>query len=143
MSYLLCLATEVSKEEDEYQRQFFLLKVFVLGGVGSVLTILAALFWAYFMYLWKTLDSSLKRDHVIGGGPGGGVDHAAMAVQEAANQAAYEKAALELAELGRTHLTTEMLADDMIQVIKLIMLKLQRQFNFYMESTKVLKDMDI
>ena len=80
------------------------------------------------MYLWKTLDSSLKRDHVIGGGPGGGVDHAAMAVQEAANQAAYEKAALELAELGRTHLTTEMLADDMIQVIKLVMLlKLQIQ----------------
>ena len=137
MPYLLCLATEVSKEEDEYQRQFFLLKVFVLGGVGSVLTILAALFWAYFMYLWKTLDSSLKRDHVIGGGPGGGVDHAAMAVQEAANQAAYEKAALELAELGRTHLTTEMLADDMIQVIKLVMLlKLQRHSTFIWKVQK-------
>lgn len=93
-----------------------MLKVLVYGGVGSVLTLLAALFWSYFMYLWKTLDSSLKRDHVIGGGPGGGVDHAAMAVQEAANQAMMEKAALELAEAGATHLTTGMLADDMMQV---------------------------
>ena len=93
-----------------------MLKVLVYGGVGSVLTLLAALFWSYFMYLWKTLDNSLKRDHVIGGGPGGGVDHAAMAVQEAANQAMIEKAALELAEAGATHLTTGMLADDMIQV---------------------------
>ena len=111
-------------EEEEYQRQFFLLKVFVLSGVGSVLTILAALFWAYFMYLWRTLDNSLKRDHVIGGGPGGGVDHAAMAVQEAANQAALEKAARELAESGGTHFTTGMLADEMIQVqIYIILIK--------------------
>ena len=100
-----------------------MLKVFVLGGVGSVLTLLAALFWAYFMYLWKTLDSSLKRDHVIGGGPGGGVDHAAMAVQEAANQAALEKLALELAEAGATHLTTGMLAEQMQQVSKFAIIK--------------------
>lgn len=93
-----------------------MLKVFVLGGVGSVLTLLAVLFWVYFMYLWKTLDNSLKRDHVIGGGPRGGVDHAAMAVQEAANQAALEKAAQALAEAGAAHFTTGMLADDMIQV---------------------------
>lgn len=110
----------ISTEEEEYQRQFFLLKVFVLGGVGSVITLLAAIFWAYFMYLWRTLDNSLKRDHVIGGGPGGGVDHAAMAVQEAANQAemAKELAAIELlnAESGGTQFTTGMLADEMIQV---------------------------
>ena len=106
----------ITTEEEEYQRKFFLLKVFVLGGVGSVLTILAALFWAYFMYLWRTLDNSLKRDHVIGGGPGGGVDYAAMAVQEAANQAAMEKAALDLAETSGTHFTTGMLPDNMLQV---------------------------
>lgn len=95
-----------------------MLKVLVYGGVGSVLTLLAAMFWAYFMYSWKTLDNSLKRDHVIGGGPGGGVDHAAMAVQEAANQAMMEKAALELAEARATGLTSGMLADDMMQVGK-------------------------
>jgi hypothetical protein len=98
-----------------------MLKIFVLGGVGSVLTLLAALFWAYFMYLWKTLDSSLKRDHVIGGGPGGGVDHAAMAVQEAANQAALEKELeiLALAEVGGSHFTIGMMADNMGQVNQL------------------------
>ena len=113
---LISYFKEATTEEEEYQRKFFMLKVLVLGGVGSVLTLLAALFWAYFMYLWKTLDSSLKRDHVIGGGPGGGVDHAAMAVQEAANQAALEKAALALAEAGGSHFTTGMLAEDMMQV---------------------------
>ena len=28
------------------------------------------MFWAYFMYLWKTLDSSMKRDHVTMGPDG-------------------------------------------------------------------------
>ena len=119
----ICCFKEPTTEEEEYQKKFFMLKVFVLGGVGSVLTLLAALFWAYFMYLWKTLDNSLKRDHVIGGGPGGGVDHAAMAVQEAANQVALEKAALALAEAGGSHLTTGMLADEMMQVNQLFTLQ--------------------
>ena len=118
----------ITTEEEEYQRKFFLLKVFVLGGVGSVLTILAALFWAYFMYLWRTLDNSLKRDHVIGGGPGGGVDYAAMAVQEAANQAAMEKAALDLAETSGTHFTTGMLPDNMLQVTIFLVFKHYAKF---------------
>ena len=41
-----------------------------------------------------------------------------MAVQEAANQAMMEKAALELAEARTTGLTSGMLADDMMQVGK-------------------------
>ena len=37
-----------------------MLKVFVIGGIGVVLGSLLVLFWAYFMYLWRTWDS--KRD---------------------------------------------------------------------------------
>ena len=57
-------------EEEEYKRKFFMLRIFVLGGIGSVLFVLAGMFWAYFMYLWKTLDSSMKRDHVTMGPDG-------------------------------------------------------------------------
>ena len=105
-------------ENEEYQKKFFMLKIVVLGGVGSVLTLLAVSFWVYFMYLWRTLDNSLKRDHVIGGGPGGGVDHAAMAVQEAASQAALGKAAAEDDETedANLYLTAGLLVDETIQV---------------------------
>lgn len=47
----------------EYKRQFFLLKMFVLGGIGSVFAVLAVLFWIYFMYLWRTWDAN-KREHL-------------------------------------------------------------------------------
>ncbi len=89
-----------------------------MGGVGSVLTLLAVIFWAYFMYLWRTLDNSLKRDHVIGGGPGSsGVDHAAMAIQEAESQAALEKEA-EAERANRCSITGQLLGES-IQVDKL------------------------
>ena len=42
----------------------------MLSTIGLVLSILAGMFWAYFMYLWKTLDNSLKRDHVVMGPDG-------------------------------------------------------------------------
>ena len=38
----------------------FRLQVFVLGGIGSVLGLLALLFWIYFMYLWRSFEN--KRD---------------------------------------------------------------------------------
>ena len=37
-----------------------MLKVLVIGGISLVLGSLVVLFWAYFMYLWRTWDS--KRD---------------------------------------------------------------------------------
>ncbi len=45
-------------ELQEYERQFFLLRVFVLGSIGCVLSTLALMFWIYFMYLWKTWDTT-------------------------------------------------------------------------------------
>ena len=37
-----------------------MLKVLVIGGIGLVLGSLLVMFWAYFMYLWRTWDT--KRD---------------------------------------------------------------------------------
>lgn len=50
------------RDEEEYQRQFFLLKIFVLGGIGFVFLILAVIFWSYYMYLWRTWDSNKRPD---------------------------------------------------------------------------------
>ena len=51
-----------TKEElEDYQRRFFMLKVFVLGGIGIVLGILAVIFWIYFFILYQTWDAN-KRD---------------------------------------------------------------------------------
>ena len=49
--------------EEEYERQFFLLRVFVLGTIGCVFSVLGLMFWIYFMYLWKTWDSG-KRENM-------------------------------------------------------------------------------
>ena len=52
---------EIDKSyEEEYQKQFFYLRVFVLGGVGLVLGTLALIFWLYFLYLWRTWDAHNK-----------------------------------------------------------------------------------
>ena len=50
--------------EEEYERQFFILRVLVLGTIGCVFSTLLLLFWVYFMYLWKTWDSGSKRDQM-------------------------------------------------------------------------------
>ncbi|XP_040581464.1 uncharacterized protein [Lepeophtheirus salmonis] len=44
-------------DEKEYQRNFFFLKVFILGGMCFVLGSLALLFWLYFMFLWRSWES--------------------------------------------------------------------------------------
>lgn len=49
-------------EIQEYERNFYYLRVFVLGTIGCVLSTLALMFWIYFMYLWKTWDSGNKRE---------------------------------------------------------------------------------
>ena len=46
----------ISAEED-YERQFFILRMIVLGTIGCVFSILGLIFWVYFVYLWKTWDS--------------------------------------------------------------------------------------
>ena len=46
--------------EEEYERNFFLLRVFVLGTIGCVFSTLVLMFWIYFMYLWKTWDSGKR-----------------------------------------------------------------------------------
>ncbi len=38
--------------------------MFVLGGVGFVLATLTSMFWAYFMYLWKTWDAGKRESNV-------------------------------------------------------------------------------
>lgn len=46
----------------------FVLQLVVLGGVGFVLATLTGVFWAYFMYLWKTWESG-KKEAILGPGP--------------------------------------------------------------------------
>ena len=48
-------------EAEEYERNFFLLRVLVLGTIGCVFSTLTLMFWIYFMYLWRTWDAG-KRD---------------------------------------------------------------------------------
>ena len=50
--------------EEEYERQFFYLRVFVLGSIGCVFSTLVLMFWIYFMYLWRTWDSGSKREQM-------------------------------------------------------------------------------
>ena len=51
----------ISAEED-YERQFFILRMIVLGTIGCVFSILGLIFWVYFVYLWKTWDSGKQKD---------------------------------------------------------------------------------
>lgn len=51
------LSSLIIENREEYQRKFFLLKVFILGGISIVLGTLAVIFWTYFMYLWRTWDT--------------------------------------------------------------------------------------
>jgi hypothetical protein len=46
----------ISAEED-YEHQFFVLRMIVLGTIGCVFSILGLIFWVYFVYLWRTWDS--------------------------------------------------------------------------------------
>ena len=46
--------------KQEYDRQFFILRVIVLGTIGGVLSTLVLMFWIYFMYLWRTWDSGKR-----------------------------------------------------------------------------------
>ena len=54
-------AVNILSEKEEYERKFFLLRVFVLGTIGCVFSTLTLMFWIYFMYLWRTWDAG-KRD---------------------------------------------------------------------------------
>ena len=60
--------------EEEFQRQFFILRVFVLGSIGCVFSTLVLMFLVYFMYLWRTWDSGTKRDQNAGGPSDSGVE---------------------------------------------------------------------
>ena len=82
----------------KYQRQFLLLKICVLGGIGFVLAILAGSFLACFLYRWQTTDDF--GDDIITDDPEEVEDHADMAVQEAEGQVSKEKAPLEGTESG-------------------------------------------
>ena len=106
----IVVSTQKTKNEaeliEEYRQQFFLLKIFVLGTIGLVLTGLVGLFWAYFLYLWKTLDNSLKRDHVVMGpdGPEATTFHTNDALQQRKNSASFstlDEAERKSALLGR------------------------------------------
>ena len=55
------LSVNVLSEKEEYERNFFLLRVLVLGTIGCVFSTLTLMFWVYFMYLWRTWDAG-KRD---------------------------------------------------------------------------------
>ena len=61
--------------EKQYEKQFLMLRICVLGTIGSVLSSLALMFWIYFMYLWRTWDSGKSRagdsSQYSGGGLGG------------------------------------------------------------------------
>ena len=56
----------ISAEED-YERQFFILRMIVLGTIGCVFSILGLIFWVYFVYLWKTWDSGKQECTQISG----------------------------------------------------------------------------
>ena len=56
----------ISAEED-YERQFFILRMIVLGTIGCVFSILGLIFWVYFVYLWKTWDSGKQKCIQISG----------------------------------------------------------------------------
>ena len=55
----------ISAEED-YERQFFILRMIVLGTIGCVFSILGLIFWVYFVYLWKTWDSGKPGKQISG-----------------------------------------------------------------------------
>jgi hypothetical protein len=49
----------------DYEYQFFILRVIVLGTIGCVFSVLGLTFWIYFVYLWRTWDSAPpKRDPI-------------------------------------------------------------------------------
>ena len=70
--------------EKEYEKQFLMLRICVLGTIGSVLSSLALMFWIYFMYLWRTWDSGKSRsgDSSGGGGLGHGGSQAVLLCED-------------------------------------------------------------
>ena len=56
----------ISVEED-FEHNFFILRMIVLGTIGCVFSILGLIFWVYFVYLWKTWDSGKQECIQISG----------------------------------------------------------------------------